>query len=78
MEPKIKTRDQVRYREWNKKQNKQKQPGPGHQGRQVQRRTTLDKHSEFGCVFPNSFPLREGGIWAPSEGASILEKAQIP
>ena len=58
------------------KKTKQKLPEPGHHGREVQRRTTLDKHSEF--VVPILFPLREGGIWAPCEGASILEKAQIP
>ena len=77
MEPKIKTRDQDRYREWNKKTNKQKLPGPGHQGRQVQRDHPGQAFWVWLC-FPNSFPLREGGIWAPSEGASILEKAQIP
>ena len=54
------------------KPQENKQKLPGHQGRQVQSRTT--KHSEFG-FFPVSFPCREGGIWAP---ASILEKAQSP
>ena len=34
--------------------------------------------SILSLVVPILFPLREGGIWAPCEGASILEKAQIP
>ena len=58
------------------KKNKRKQTKncQGIRGDRFKGRTTLDKHSEFG-FFPIPFPCREGGIWAPSEGASILKKS---
>ena len=62
----------------NQTKTNQKLPGPGHQGRLVQKKDHPGQAFWVCCCFPFLFHCVRGGIWPPPAGASILEIAQIP